>query len=357
MSNKTTLTRRQFLFRAMIAGGTGIAALEGLRLWQTTQSAASDRLRVGIIGLGSRGRNHLDQFLKLPNVEIAAVCDIDHAALSRTKRILASGRAGSPFYSTKYRNILDRNDLDAISVAMARPDGMKIAAEACQSGKHVLLERPAALYLEDGNRLAEAADKNKVMAQLIETQAFAPANEVAGMAPGGGFGSIEAVNIQKQVEMPPQNMPRAVASFTNEALMEHLFDELDVARCVLDVETPTVCTAAVFDIARLSSSLMLHFEFDGGVECRRKLDFELRLNRSGGGFSNANTSRSTFSGTSGSFVLQSSSPEFGPCTSWANFVDSIRAGDPTYLQNPAAEMQKSMRLVDVAAQAIARQSI
>jgi len=113
MKKVTQITRRRFI--------TGSAmGLIGLPLISSTfrNVAPSDRVRVAIIGLGSQGRSHMNWFNALPDVEVAALCDLDkirlEAAATQLKSVNPDAR---PDLYSDFRKILERKDIDAVSCA------------------------------------------------------------------------------------------------------------------------------------------------------------------------------------------------------------------------------------------------
>jgi UDP-N-acetyl-2-amino-2-deoxyglucuronate dehydrogenase len=110
----------------------------------------------GLIGCGRIAPNHARTLVELENAELKAVCD-----LIPEKAEQFSSEYGGEVY-TDYRAVLDRPDIDAI--AIATPSGLHagIGIAAAQSGKHVLVEKPMALSLQDADRLIAACRENRV---------------------------------------------------------------------------------------------------------------------------------------------------------------------------------------------------
>src|SRR5215831_254318 len=114
MASESDVTRRDFLKTA--AKTTGAAgAFSGLTFLPRPQRVfgANDRVRVAVCGLHGRGKDHLDAFARVPNVEIAAVCDVDESVLNK-RREEVSGR---PRAFKDVRQLLDDQSIDAISIA------------------------------------------------------------------------------------------------------------------------------------------------------------------------------------------------------------------------------------------------
>ena len=156
------VTRRSFLkHSAMIAGATVAAPY-----FCSAQSAgANDTLRFGFIGTGGQGRHDGNQFAQFGHV--AAVCDVDAERLTQAAKQF---ERSNPDTYKDYRKILERNDIDAVSIATVDHWHVKIAIEALQAGKHVFCEKPFTLTVEEGQFAKRAAAKypNKVF--MIGTQ-------------------------------------------------------------------------------------------------------------------------------------------------------------------------------------------
>src|SRR5438445_5735656 len=74
---------------------------------------ANDRVRVAVCGLRSRGKDHLDAFTRVPNVEVAALCDVDEAVLNKRRGEVG----GNPRTFVDVRRLLEDQTIDAISIA------------------------------------------------------------------------------------------------------------------------------------------------------------------------------------------------------------------------------------------------
>ena len=124
-----------------------------------------DKLGVGVIGCGSIGVYHIDRFQKLANVEVVAVCDTDEAVLDRAKAEYGVSKG-----YRDYRGLLDRKDVDAVSVCLPNYLHCPVSVEAFDAGKHVLCEKPAATCADEAIRMVEAGEKagKKLMIALCQ---------------------------------------------------------------------------------------------------------------------------------------------------------------------------------------------
>lgn len=147
------LNRRQFV---PAAAATSAVLLDSLG--RKAYASPNDRIRIGVIGPGSRGQELIRQFLHLPGNEIAAVADIYEPRYAQVDKLV--GRA-VPHYKD-YRELLARTDLDAIVVASPVSLHAEHAQAAVRSGRHVYCEKALA-FTEEGCRdqvkTAEAGGK------------------------------------------------------------------------------------------------------------------------------------------------------------------------------------------------------
>ena len=110
--------------------------------------------RVGIIGAGAWGRNHVRTFASLEEAELVALADSRPDVLAAHRRTLP-GLAG---YADG-RELLDRADVEAVVIATPAPTHHALARAALESGRHVLVEKPLALSTADAEDLARLADE------------------------------------------------------------------------------------------------------------------------------------------------------------------------------------------------------
>jgi myo-inositol 2-dehydrogenase / D-chiro-inositol 1-dehydrogenase len=120
----------------------------------------SDVIRCGVIGYGLFGAHHAKAFAAASGGELVAIAVPSDA--SRAAAIAA--HAGAAVYAD-YRQLLERADIDAVSIVVPNVLHFEIAAAALAAGKHVLLEKPMALSVAHGRELIRlAADKRRVLA-------------------------------------------------------------------------------------------------------------------------------------------------------------------------------------------------
>lgn len=141
----TSLTRRAFL--GATAGMTLLSPV-GSRAWSRVQGA-NDRIRLGLIGAGNRGRQVSGFFLKHPDAEYVAAADVFKPRFDDLRKAWSgSDRAAKADFVEDYRRILDRQDVDAVHIATPDHWHCDILADAIKAGKDVYVEKPLSNTVE-----------------------------------------------------------------------------------------------------------------------------------------------------------------------------------------------------------------
>lgn len=111
-------------------------------------------VRIGIIGVGIIGKQHLELYSKISGVEVVAACDIKEAELNKV-----ADRFRIENLYTNFREMLKRDDLDAVDVCLHNNLHAPVTIEVLKSGKHAYCEKPIAGSYFDGKAMLEAAKK------------------------------------------------------------------------------------------------------------------------------------------------------------------------------------------------------
>lgn len=164
-------SRRAFLKTGAKAVAVATAA-ERVRKWSGAGNVlgANDRVRVAIVGLRGRGENHIQAYGALPNVEIAALCDVDDSVMR--ERLAQVRKLGfQPKTCADIRDVLDDKSIDAVSIATPHHWHALMAIWACQAGKDVYVEKPCSHNLWEGKQLVRAAAKyNRIVQHGTQTR-------------------------------------------------------------------------------------------------------------------------------------------------------------------------------------------
>jgi predicted dehydrogenase len=124
-----------------------------------------DTVRIGVVGIGGRGPSHLNGYGKLPNVEIAAICDIDDSHIAKGLGILEKAGKPKPQTYKDIRKLLEDKNIDAISIASPNHWHTLMTIWACQAGKDVYVEKPCSHNIFEAKQIVAAARKYNRMVQ------------------------------------------------------------------------------------------------------------------------------------------------------------------------------------------------
>jgi predicted dehydrogenase len=160
----TPIHRREFL-------GTSAAGAAGLALPLAAagqKAAAADKIRVALVGCGGMGRANLHDFMRLPEVEITALCDVDTHHISDAMKDVEKAKrpSGRVKTSQDFRKVLDNKDVDAVIVATPDHWHAYVLIAACAAGKDVYCEKPLSHNIVEGRAMVNAAKKNKRVVQI-----------------------------------------------------------------------------------------------------------------------------------------------------------------------------------------------
>ncbi|MFE5856011.1 Gfo/Idh/MocA family protein [Streptomyces sp. NPDC056500] len=180
------------------AGAAGTPEKTPARAGHTMVGVPFERrstVRVGIIGLGNRGSSMIDLFLALPGVQVRALCDPVRAKTERAAaKVLAAGQPAPAVYShgeEDYENLCRRGDLDLVYVATPWEAHFGMAKSALSNGKHVGVECPVAMRLDELWELVDLSERTRRHCMQLENCCYGR-NEmrVLRMAHAGKFGEL-----------------------------------------------------------------------------------------------------------------------------------------------------------------------
>src|SRR5438034_7610534 len=187
MSSESDVTRRDFLKTA--ATTASATAFSGITFLTRPERVfgANDRVRVAVCGLNGRGKDHVDAFSRVPNVEIAALCDVDDTVLNKRRAELS----GSARTFVDVRRLLEDQSIDAVSIATPNHWHALMAIWACQAGKDVYVEKPCSHNVREGRQLVRAAEKyRRIVQHGTQSRSARALIEAINHLHGGTFGEI-----------------------------------------------------------------------------------------------------------------------------------------------------------------------
>ena len=145
-----TIRRRTFL------GTASMSAASYSRV-----PGANDRILLGVIGTGDRGRHDMSIFQRNKSVDVAALCDVYAQAIDEAKQKAPNARA-----FRDHRKLLEMKELDAVLIATPDHWHAGTTIDALNAGKHVYVEKPLTLTIEEGPPLVKAARVNGRICQV-----------------------------------------------------------------------------------------------------------------------------------------------------------------------------------------------
>jgi predicted dehydrogenase len=405
MSSESDVTRRDFLKTA--ATTASATAFSGITFLTRPERVfgANDRVRIAICGLKSRGKDHVNAFSRVPNVEIAALCDVDDTVLEQRRAEIGGGARTF----VDIRRLLEDRSLDAISIAAPNHWHALMAIWACQAGKDVYVEKPCSHNMWEGRQLVRAANKyGRIVQHGTQSRSARALIEAIDHLHRGTFGDIylaRGLCFKRRNTIgrtPPERVPAGVdydlwtgpaplKPFTrnrfhynwhwiwdtgNGDLGNQGIHQVDDARWGLGVGLPNRVFAAgghfMFDDDQETpNTLSCVFEFDQPGGRRKMMEFEVRhwitndeAGIRGGLLNRHNTIGTIFYGSNG-YLAAGNEDDFS-YESWvgsdrkpgprgrsdddhfANFIKCVRSRKKEELNAPIEEGHISCALVHLA---------
>ena len=152
--------------------GDGGNAVPGGRSVMGLRAPALDEVRVGFIGVGKRGPGAVRRLSRIPKAKIVGVCDVyEDRVLKSVEDVVAAGRPRPDTYfgsESAFKKLCERPDVNLIYVCTPWHWHVPMALYAMQCGKHVCVEVPIAMTVEDCWRLVDMAEKTRLHCMMLE---------------------------------------------------------------------------------------------------------------------------------------------------------------------------------------------
>jgi predicted dehydrogenase len=161
---------------------------------------ANDRINVGLIGIGSRGTDHLDLLLERReekrDIEIVALCDVYQKRLNATSAKVP----GAKTYA-HHQELLDRKDIEAIFIATPDHWHVAITLAAMEGGKDVYVEKPMTHTVEESKTVAHRAKELQRVVQVgVQALSWNRWHKIRDVVQSGMIGQVVAVQGYVQLE-------------------------------------------------------------------------------------------------------------------------------------------------------------
>lgn len=200
-TGKRTISRRSFLGKAALGTTIAVAApyvLPGSSLGLSGAVAPSERITLGCIGLGIHGMgwNLRDGFLKFKDAQVLAVCDVVDSRRKAGRDLVNSRYQNQDCVGyADWRDIIRRDDIDAVMIATPDHWHTPIAAAAAKAGKDVCCEKPT-LTIAEGRALIKIVRDNKTVFQTsTEDRSIPVYHRIAELVRNGRIGKLQTIRV------------------------------------------------------------------------------------------------------------------------------------------------------------------
>jgi predicted dehydrogenase len=207
------MKRRNFIQK------TGLTLASGLVLGTSILEGAkrvsqNDKIQIGVIGCNGMGWANVTSLLKMPEIDLVGVCDVDKNVITKRLADYAKLRTNLPKAYSDYRELLNNREVDAVVIGTPDHWHCKMMVDAVQAGKHVYVEKPVANSIEECNIMMAAQEKTKKIVQAGQWQRSGPHYRKAiEMVRSGVLGKIRLVKVwayqgwMKPVPVKPDSNP------------------------------------------------------------------------------------------------------------------------------------------------------
>jgi len=189
------MNRRKFI-RQTILTSTAVGLTPAMLRAQSAPASgkipgANGDIRVAVVGMNGRGKNHLDN-IQRKGVRVVAICDVDSAVLDRQKGYAKEKYNLDLQTYQDYRKLLENKDIDAVTLATPNHWHSLGGIWAAQAGKDVYVEKPISHNLWEGRKLVEAARKyDRIMQAGTQTRSSYAIKEAIVWLRAGNLGKIK----------------------------------------------------------------------------------------------------------------------------------------------------------------------
>jgi predicted dehydrogenase len=184
-------------------------------------------VRVGILGCGAIAQlHHIPSFLRIKEAEIVAICDKDETLLNRV-----GGKIKTAKRYKDFSQMLSQEKLDLVDICTPPQTHAALSVQAAEAGCHILVEKPAALSVEEFDKVAEACVRNNVKLCQVQHMTFEPVIiDTLSLVKRKGIGDVVSVDIKmlsraaaEKVRNPQHWCHRLPAGIFTEVLPHHIY--------------------------------------------------------------------------------------------------------------------------------------
>jgi hypothetical protein len=221
MAQKRILSRREFLRKTSVAAAGAVAfpyIIPSSALGADGHVAPSNRITLASIGVGGQGRGDTRALMNLPDTQYLAVCDVDanHREQARgmvaehyTKRTPSPGYKGIDAYND-FREVLARDDIDAIMIATPDHWHAVISMAAAKAGKDIYCEKPLANSIPEARAVVKAVRRYRRVFQTgSHERSRDNARYACELVRNGRIGKLHTITVNMPIDNhgPMPNQP------------------------------------------------------------------------------------------------------------------------------------------------------
>lgn len=214
-------------------------------------------LRVGVIGLGAMGRNHVRVYSELSDVELVGIADVDY----RLAQSLAEKYHAKPFGD--YKELFGEK-LDAVSIVVPTSLHKEIAVETARAGVNMLVEKPIADTVEAAKEIIKAAKENNVKLMVGHIERFNPVVPIIKKEIEGD--EISLIEITRIGPFPPRVKDIGV-------VVDLATHDIDLIKYLTNSEFKKIHSLASKSLAQHEDAAILLFEMTNGALARVTVDW------------------------------------------------------------------------------------
>lgn len=207
------------------------------------------KIRIGVIGVGNMGKNHVRVYSEMNNVDIAGVADTDSE-----KAPGVSENFGVKFLED-YRELL-KLGLDAVSIAVPTSLHKKVALDAIDAGCNVLLEKPISDNMEDAKAIIEHARKKNVKLMIGHIERFNPV--VTQIKKALADQDVISISITRVGPLPPRMKNVSI-------LIDVAVHDIDIIRYVTGSEFEKILSLTSKNFSDEADTALISFKMKNGV--------------------------------------------------------------------------------------------
>ncbi len=225
-SRHIDLTRREILKRTAALAGSLAAplTLRSTALGLDGSTAPSNRITVGAIGVGCMGGGHFHIMANYPDVQLLALSDVDSWRRDHSTKVLQevygarqpSGQFNGFKAYDDFRELLDRDDIDAVSIVTGERWHPAITVRAAKAGKDIYCEKPISLTIRQARTMVETVRRHNVVFQTgLQQRNSAEFLKAFEMIHAGRIGKVKlayvsASSVSDYLNLPAEPLPKGI---------------------------------------------------------------------------------------------------------------------------------------------------